>query len=114
LHARFTTDAAPGIEINDAILSREESGDRTDGYAGSVSTMIASHDAEGAMRVGERALLDILYPRAVDANRRVVLCFAGNGARVATDTLAIVDDEAVAHADGAEWYHPRQPPSKLT
>jgi hypothetical protein len=59
--------------------------------------MIASHDREQSSRIGERSLLDVLHPCAINADRHFVLCLACNRARMASDTLPVVDDEAEVH-----------------
>lgn len=65
--------------------------------------MITAHHAEQSSRVGERSLLDVLYPGAIYADRYFVLGFARNRARMAADTLAVIDDEAEVHKLIEEW-----------
>ena len=59
--------------------------------------MIAALHIEKTPRVGKLALLDVLDPRAVNADRHFVLGLARDSTRVAADTLSVVDDEAVVH-----------------
>ena len=60
--------------------------------------MIAAGDLEAAGDVGLAPCLDILHPSAVDAQRYFVLALASGRTGVATNALAIIDDEAVGHA----------------
>ena len=59
--------------------------------------MVTTIDRENSLRIGEVPLLDILYPSAVNSNRHIVLRLAGDGARVTTDALSVVDDESKIH-----------------
>lgn len=59
--------------------------------------MIAARDLKDSTRVGVQALLDVFHPRPVHANRHMVFSLAGNSTGVASDALAVVDDEAVFH-----------------
>jgi hypothetical protein len=47
--------------------------------------------------IGKRSLLHILYPGAVHSKWNTVFSFAGDGAGMAANALAIVDDEPVSH-----------------
>ena len=62
--------------------------------------MIAARNLKNAAGVGELFLFDVLDPCAIDAEWHVILGFAGNGASVAADALAIVDDKTVSHCEG--------------
>ena len=57
--------------------------------------MVASHHREEPLRVGPGPFFYVLDPGSVDPEWDVVLCFAGNGARVTADTARLVDDESV-------------------
>ena len=59
--------------------------------------MITSHDTKGTMCVWENTLLDVLDPGAISSNWCLMFSFTRNSARVASDTLPIIDDEAVSH-----------------
>jgi hypothetical protein len=59
--------------------------------------MITAGNLKMPASVGVNACLYILDPGAVHAQGYFVFALAGSGAGVATDTLAIVDDEAVIH-----------------
>jgi hypothetical protein len=98
LHAAFAADAAAIVEIHDAVIALEQCGDRTDFDARRVFTMVATHDGEQAPRVREFSFLNILYPRAVDANGHIMLGFACDSASVATDAFTVVDDETEVHS----------------
>jgi hypothetical protein len=70
--------------------------------------MIASHDGEQSSRIWERSLLDVLHPRAINADRHFVLGLACNRARMASDTLPVVDDEAEVHKVGWKDFRLKQ------
>jgi hypothetical protein len=59
--------------------------------------MVAARDLKMAAGVRECALLYVLDPGTVDAQRHFILAFASGRASVTPNTLAIVDDEAVVH-----------------
>ena len=56
--------------------------------------MIAAHDGKYSARVGKLPLFYILDPGPIDPDGDIMLGFAGNRAGVATDAVAIVDDES--------------------
>ena len=98
LHTGFTADAAVGTEVNDAVFALIHRGDGADGDAGRILAVIAACDLKHAPRIGIRALLDVLDPRTIYAERNVVLRLAGHRAGVAADTLAVIDDKSVSHS----------------
>jgi hypothetical protein len=98
LQARLATDAARAVEVHDAVGPAVEGHRGTDRHAGGVVAVIAAQHGEVAARVGEGALLDVLHPGAVDAERDLVLFLAGHRARMTPDALPLVDHESVAHA----------------
>ena len=100
LGARLAADTPPVVEIDDTVLARVESLGRAYIHAGRVCTMVAAHHAEQPSRIGELAFFYVFDPGPVNADRHVVLGFAGDGARVATDAFAVVDDEAEVHLVG--------------
>ncbi len=57
--------------------------------------MIAACHLEAAAHIRILAGLYILHPRAVDADRHLVLGFARHAAGVAANALALIDQEAV-------------------
>jgi hypothetical protein len=59
--------------------------------------MIAAHHGKKAPRVGKSSLLDVFYPRSINADRNFVLRFAGDGAGVAAYTFAVIDDKSEIH-----------------
>ena len=71
----------------------------TDGDARRLLAMIAAGDLKNAAGVGKCSLLDVLHPGAVYGEGNVVLGFAGDGAGMAADALAVVDDESVSHPE---------------
>ena len=62
--------------------------------------MVAAKDGRRTCDLGELPVLDPFHPGAKAAEHDVVLGFAGHGAGVAANALAIVDDEAVVHRIG--------------
>ena len=60
--------------------------------------MIAPHHGKHPPRIGEFTFLDVLHPGAIDANRNLVLAFAGHGTGVAPDALGLVEHLDIAHA----------------
>ena len=59
--------------------------------------MIAARDLKNTPRIGKQSLLDVFHPGPIHADSNVILGFARNGAGVASDALAVIDDEAVLH-----------------
>ena len=60
--------------------------------------MVAAHHAEQPSRIRKTAFLDVLDPRAIDADRHLVLSLAGDGAGVTADAFAVVDDKSEIHS----------------
>jgi hypothetical protein len=60
--------------------------------------VVAAHDGKHPACVGEAAFFHLFHPGSEDAHRHLVLRFAGGGAGVAANALAVVYDEAVFHA----------------
>src|ERR1700675_42285 len=102
LHAGFAANAAIGIKIDNPVLALIHRRHGTDGDARRLLAMVAARDLKYAARVGERALLDVLDPSPVHAYRHLVLGFAGHGAGVTSDALAVIDYEAVFHPRGLD------------
>src|SRR5262249_52418235 len=98
LHAGLAADAAAIVEVHDAVAPAIERDGGTDGDAGRGVAVVAAQHREVPPRVGERALLDVLYPGAEAAQGHAVLFLACHRAGVAADALAVIDDEAVTHA----------------
>jgi len=94
LHARLAADAAVGIEIDDAILAAVEGGDGADRHARRKIAVITAHHAEQPAIIWKLALLDVLNPGAIDANRYLMFAFAGHGTGVAADAFSVVDQES--------------------
>jgi hypothetical protein len=65
--------------------------DRADRDARREFAVIAPHHAEQPAIVRKFALLDVLDPGAIDAERHLMLTFTGDGAGVTTDAFAVVD-----------------------
>ena len=112
LHTGLAADAAFGAEIDDAVFALVHRGDRTDRHAGRIFTVVASGDLKDAPGVGIRSLLDILHPSAIYGKGNMVLGFAGHGAGMAANALAVIDDKPVSHPD-VSLRHASNPPSGL-
>ena len=98
LHAGLASDAALRTEIDDAVFPLVHRRDRADGYARRILTVIAARHLKDASSVGECSLLDIFHPGAIHRERNMILRFAGHGASVTADALAVIDDESVSHS----------------
>ena len=97
LHARLAADADAGIEVDDAIFSLVHGRDRAYPYTGWVGTMVAAGDLKMAPVVGKDACFHIFDPGAINTQGHFIFAFTGGRTGVATNTLAIVNDEAVIH-----------------
>jgi hypothetical protein len=97
LHAGFAADAAAIVEVNDAIGARKERSNGTNRNAGRVGAVIASHHREESPRVREFSLLNVLHPRAVNADGDVVFRFTRDSTGMTADALAIIYDETEVH-----------------
>jgi hypothetical protein len=105
LRAGFAADAAARVEINDSVFAGKKRRHRADFHARRVSAMIAAHHRKQTPRVRESAFFDIFNPRPINAERNVVFRFAGNGAGVAADTFAIINNKAEIHNScGKDYY----------
>ena len=92
--ARLAADAVVVVEVDHAVVGTEQCRRRADGHAGCVLALVAPHDREVPVGVGEDAGLDVLDPGAVDADRYVVFALARHGAGVAADAVARIEHEA--------------------
>ena len=110
LHAGFAANTSFGTEVDNAILALVHRGHGTDRYAGRILAVVAARNLKDAPRIGKLALLHILDPGAIDGQRYVVFRLARYRASVATDALAVINDESVSH----EWVGLRIGPSTLT
>lgn len=99
LHARLTTDAGFGTEIDDAVLSLVHRADRANRDARWLLAMIAASDLEDPPSVWELSFLNVLDPGAIYAHRNLIFSLAGDRAGMATDAPAIVDDKSVFHSE---------------
>jgi hypothetical protein len=59
--------------------------------------MIAARDLKHPTRIRIRALLDILDPRTIDAERNMIFSLARDRASMAANTFAVIDDKPVFH-----------------
>lgn len=66
--------------------------------------MIAAKHREGAAGIGKAALLDILHPGAIHAERHLILGFTRYGACMTSDTLSCIDDKTIVHAENVSDY----------
>ena len=99
MHATLAANAAPAVEIDDAIGATVECSGRTDFDAWRGITMIAAHHAEVAAGVRERTFFDVLYPGPKYPDRHLVLLFARHRASMTANTSILVDYKAIAHVD---------------
>jgi hypothetical protein len=90
-------DATTIVEIDDAIGSGVERGDRTDLDARSIGAVVAPHYGKESARVWEFTFFDVFDPSAVHADGNFVFGLARDCASVASDAFAIIDYEAVIH-----------------
>jgi hypothetical protein len=97
LHAGFATNAAPVIEINDAVAAPIQSAGGTNFRARRVIAVVAPHHPEVARCMRELALFDMLYPGAENPYRHLVFLFAGDCAGVTANTTVLIDDKSVSH-----------------
>ena len=91
LHTGFTSDADGWIKFNDAIVTLIHRADGTDARAGRIGAVVAARHLKAAAHVGIRTRLHILDPCAIHAKRHLILGLARSTARMATDTLALVN-----------------------
>jgi len=91
LHAGFTSDANGWIELDNAIRALIHRGDGTDAHTGWVSAVITARHLKAAAYIGICARFDILNPRAVHAQRHLILGLARGTARVTSNALALID-----------------------
>jgi hypothetical protein len=97
LHTSLAADADAGIEVDDAIFSLVHGRHRAYPYTGWVGTMVAAGDLKMAPVVGKDACFYIFDPGAINTQGHFIFAFTGGRTGVATNTLAIVNDEAVIH-----------------
>src|SRR4051812_28462458 len=94
LHTRLAADAAIGIEIDNAIFPTIEGRDGADRHARRVIAVIAPHHAEQPATVRKLALLDVLDPRAIDAERHLMLALTSYRTCVTSNALAVINEKA--------------------
>jgi hypothetical protein len=97
LHTGFAADADLWIKINNSIMPLVHGCNRTNADTGWIRTMIAARDLKMAPCIWVATCFHIFHPGPVNAQRNPVLTLAGSGTGMATDTLAIVNDETVIH-----------------
>jgi len=95
LHARFTTDAARGVEVYDAVLALIESFGGTDSHARSIIAVVAAVDEKIAASVGKLAFFDVFHPGSIHANGHIVFGLARDSTGVTADALALVNYESI-------------------
>jgi hypothetical protein len=99
LHTRFASDASIAAEIYDPVFSLPQCCNGADFNAWCVCAVIAALHGKNSASAGEFSLFNVLHPRSIDSNWQLVFLFACNGASVASDAFAIVNDEAVFHGE---------------
>ena len=91
LHARFASDAAGVVKIDDAVVAAEQCSRRTYFNAGRIVAVIAPHHAEVAAGMRKLAFFDVFDPGAKNPNRNLVLFLTRDRARVAPNTAIVID-----------------------
>jgi hypothetical protein len=97
LHTGFASDADTRVELDDAIVTLIHGCDGADAHARRVGAMVAARHLKAAAHIGKRACLDILDPRAVHTQRHLIFGLTRGAARVTSNALALVNEEAVIH-----------------
>ena len=110
----FAADAAIGIEIDDAVGPAIERGHGADRHARRPIAVIAAHHAEEPPAGRELALLDVLDPGAIDADRHLMFALARHRAGMTTDALAVVDHETECRHGGSLTPADRGPKWKVS
>src|SRR5690606_35266608 len=85
LHARLAADALAVVEVDDAVRALVERLGGADADAGGVLAVVAAQHAGVAPDVREGTALDVLHPGAEDADRHLILRFAGGCAGMTAD-----------------------------
>ena len=91
LHTGFTSDADAWVELDDTVVALIHGADGTDAHARRVGAVVAARHLKAAAHIGVGACLHILDPCAIHAKRHLILGLARSTARMATDTLALVN-----------------------
>ncbi len=104
LHAGFAADAAAVVEIDDAVSRRKSAVVGQISTHGAASQWLQRITPKWRLVCRKLALLDVLDPRAEDADRYAMLFLAGDRAGVTADAAVVIDYEAVAQFD-----FPQQP-----
>ena len=97
LHASLATDAAPVVEVDDAVSPTVQRAGGTDHRARRIIAMVASHHPKVARGMGKLAFFDVLDPGAENTHRDLVFLFARDRAGVTPDTPVLIDDKSVSH-----------------
>lgn len=105
LHTGLATDANVGIEFYNPIVALVHCLYRADAYARWVCAMVAAGYLKMPARIGIGACFYVLHPGAIDAQGNFILALAGGGTGVATNALAVINDEAVILRRGRGIHH---------
>jgi hypothetical protein len=97
LHAGFATDAAVFVEINDAVFADEQGFHRTNFHTGRIGAVVAPKYGKQPPGIRKLPFFHLFYISPEDADRHLVLAFAGSGTGVAPDALTVVNDKSVFH-----------------
>src|SRR6266581_8780136 len=87
LHTGLTANTTAGVKVNNTVAPFIQCLSGTNSDAGSIVAVVATIDQEIAARVRKLALLNILDPRAIDANRHIMLRLAGHRTGMTSNTL---------------------------
>jgi len=97
LHTRFAPDTSVVVKINDTVGARKQRFSRANFDTGRVRTMITPHDGKQSPGVRKDAFFNLFDPGSIDADRHVMLRFAGCRTGVAANTFSIVNYKSVSH-----------------
>src|SRR5579859_4858378 len=95
LHTGFTTNTATGVKVYNTIAPLIQRPGGTNSDTGSIITVVAAVHQKITARVRKLALLNVLDPRAIDANRHIMLRLAGNRTGMTTNTLPLINHKRV-------------------
>jgi len=97
LSAGFAGNTASVVKIYDAVFACVKCRYGANFDARSISTMITAHYRKQSSRIGKFAFFDVFNPRPINSDGNLMLRFACHRASVATDALAVINDESEVH-----------------
>ena len=100
LHARFTSDTAIIIKINNTVRSRIKCSCRAYFHTRRIGTMVTTMNRKFPRAFRKFTFLNVFHVGAIDANRHIVLTFASHGAGMASNAHSIIYNKSVIHLIG--------------